>query len=76
MAAARQGSRDAVRALTGGAGCVNDDERADEHFPMFTDVSVRRRGRKVLPRPVSAGRKTAKAVKRGPSGEGRRLAAE
>lgn len=35
MAAERQGSRDAVRAFTGGAGCVNDDERADEHFPCL-----------------------------------------
>ena len=52
MAAKRQGSRDAVRVLTGGAGHTIDDERADEQFLMFTDVSVRRRGRRDLPRPA------------------------
>jgi hypothetical protein len=35
VAAKRHGSRDAVRAFTGGAGCLNDDERADEHFPSL-----------------------------------------
>lgn len=52
MAAKRQGSRDAVRVLTGGAGHKIDDERADEQFLMFTDESVRRRGRRDLPWPA------------------------
>ena len=41
MAAELQGSGDAVRVLTGGAGHGIDDERADEQFPTF--LTCRRR---------------------------------
>ena len=54
----------------------NDDERADEHFPCLQTCRCGAGAGESCPGPRSIGRKTANAVKRGPSGEGRRLAAE
>lgn len=52
MAAKRQGSRNAVRAFTGGAGCMSDDERANEHYPCLQTCRCSAGAGKSCPGPV------------------------